>query len=1606
MYRISRMIVSGLCVLIATVVVASTPAVTGYNWDNLANGPLKEKLEELTPEARATALENLNYFSVPGQDFETIEFNGNGDVLYIEEKPDLQSGQPSPSPQTSMNAQEVFALNSNPGAPNVIFLDFDGHDIEETHWNEAVASYQAAPYDRDGAPATLSQSEINDIAAIWQRVAEDYAVFNVNVTTEQPATFNAFTARILITTDKDQSGVDMPHSGAAGAAYLGVWGKISYADYQPVLVYYNNLGDGAPELVAEAASHQMGHNLGLSHDGTSAASGYEGHGSGYTRWAPIMGLGYNNQVTQWSKGDYADANNIQDDISILADQLNFRADDHGNTVSTASYLYVDSTGKVASTDPESDPDNLNPENKGIIETASDADVFELTSGTGPIELTVTPAWLAYTNDKARGANLDVRIALLNAAGKELKVANPKDDTAATIQYSASAGTYYLKVSGAGSGDSASAYNSYGSVGQYFIQGHVASDNQQTTAKKASDTMAGVISAKSGLLAMASDSPDDDTPIAQSNNSQIIFNAGGFESYGGDQGDGQGDKGTVSVSEDGATVKLSGNTWKAIRHPYKVTANTILEFSFSSSHQGEIHAIGIDTDKNQSREQLFQLYGTQRWGGIQDFNNYHGNGSKQTYKIPLGKFYQGDMQYLVLIMDHDVKNPQGESVFSNIRVYETASDNNPPEDDTQDNNQPNNSQIIFNAGGFESYGGDQGDGQGVNGIVSVSEGGKTVNLTGNTWKAIRHPYKVTANTILEFSFSSSHQGEIHAIGIDTDKNQSRKQLFQLYGTQRWDGIQDFNNYHGGGSKKAYKIPLGKFYQGDMQYLVLIMDHDVKNPNGESIFSNIRVYESNSPPKDTDPVNPVDTAPVVDISQPSAAVTIYRGAPLLLSGKANDDEDGNISKNIKWSSSLDGALGSGADLSVTLSEGQHTITASIVDSSGKTAKASISVNVAAADNNQIIFNSGGFESYEDDKPGVNSIVSLSEGGKTINLTGNAWKAVLYPYKVTANTILEFSFSSARQGEIHAIGFDTDKKQSLNRLFQLYGSQRWGGIQDFNNYNGGGSKKAYKIPLGKFYKGDMQYLVFVMDHDVKNPNGESIFSNIRVYESGSLPEDTDPVPVNTAPSVEITAPAAATSISHGTSLKLAAVANDDEDGNISKNIKWSSSLDGALGSGAEISVTLSEGKHTITARITDDAGESAESEVAVEVAAAQSNDDQNSDQIVFNTGEFESYEDDKAGVNSTVSLSDGGKTVSLTGNTWKAVPFSYSIRSNTVLEFTFSSARQGEIHAIGLDTDKQQSLNQLFQLHGSQRWNGIQDFNNYHGDGSKQTYKIPLGRFYKGDMQYLVFVMDHDVANPDGESVFGNLRVYESDSLPNTAPTLEISLPSKAVTISRGTSLKLVASANDAEEGNISAGVQWSSDIDGDLGSGSEIKVILSEGNHKITAQVSDDIGETAIANVSVDVKAPENNPVVFDQGGFDSFCGNEQDVNGTLSLSDGGKTVTLTGNTWKEFAYNYEVTPYTVVEFTFRSSRQGEIHGIGLGSGKSIHQDKIFQLYGSQSWGLQDFSLYSGDGTEQAYLIPVGQYYQGNMQKLIFTMDHDLSKPNGESVFSNIRIYESR
>ena len=75
-----------------------------------------------------------------------------------------------------------------------------------------------------------------------------------------------------------------------------------------------------------------------------------------------------------------------------------------------------------------------------------------------------------------------------------------------------------------------------------------------------------------------------------------------------------DSGTFEVQDQGATVFLTGNAWKAIPINYNITSNTVIKFDFKSINEGEIHELSFDNDLSAAPNYRVVLYGSQGIAG--------------------------------------------------------------------------------------------------------------------------------------------------------------------------------------------------------------------------------------------------------------------------------------------------------------------------------------------------------------------------------------------------------------------------------------------------------------------------------------------------------------------------------------------------------------------------------------------------------------------------------------------------------------------------------------------------------------------------------------------------------------------------------------------------------------------------------------------------------------------------------------------------------------------------------------------------------------------------------------------------------------------------------
>jgi hypothetical protein len=231
--------------------------------------------------------------------------------------------QPARVAAQSFPLPQTFLLHSKSNALRTIYLDFNGGTVSNTLWNGVAGNNLPngthPAMDLAGNGDAFTDSELLQIQDIYLRVAEDYAPFNVDVTTEEPpaADLNRTNAADLVygtraLISSSNSALSTICGGACGGiAFIGVFdhytGKDEFVEthnqLQPAWVFPQALSND-PKNIAEAATHEAGHNLGLDHDSFSGLNNYyEGH----DMWAPIMGGAYNRPVSQFSPGGYPNA---------------------------------------------------------------------------------------------------------------------------------------------------------------------------------------------------------------------------------------------------------------------------------------------------------------------------------------------------------------------------------------------------------------------------------------------------------------------------------------------------------------------------------------------------------------------------------------------------------------------------------------------------------------------------------------------------------------------------------------------------------------------------------------------------------------------------------------------------------------------------------------------------------------------------------------------------------------------------------------------------------------------------------------------------------------------------------------------------------------------------------------------------------------------------------------------------------------------------------------------------------------------------------------------------------------------------------------------------
>jgi hypothetical protein len=348
-------------------------------------------------------------------------------------------------------APAVPAYSSNPGAAATLYLDFNGHF--EAKWGN-YSNIVTPVYSMDADTTTFASYELATIREVWQRVAEDFAPFNINVTTVNPGNFaNGKALRVAI----GGTSFDWYRE----AIVFGVAQYNSFTNSVPNTAYAFAQYNGNARLIADTVSQEAGHSFGLHHQSVVNANGIlvEEYSPGTSAKSPLMGYNLESERSTWWNGISSFHNGanyvLQDDMAMIAAAKNgfsYRPDDHGNTLQNATQMGPTAHGAIAG-------------QFGIIGANSDTDWFQFNvTNNGRMSLQVeVPMEIA---------NLDAKLSLFRVEhqlvnGKvvynyiQVATSDPTTSLNASLAANVTPGNYVAVVAGHGE---------YGDVGQYTLKG--------------------------------------------------------------------------------------------------------------------------------------------------------------------------------------------------------------------------------------------------------------------------------------------------------------------------------------------------------------------------------------------------------------------------------------------------------------------------------------------------------------------------------------------------------------------------------------------------------------------------------------------------------------------------------------------------------------------------------------------------------------------------------------------------------------------------------------------------------------------------------------------------------------------------------------------------------------------------------------------------------------------------------------------------------------------------------------------------------------------------------------------------------------------------------
>ncbi len=567
---------------------------------------------------------------------------------------------------------------------------------------------------------------------------------------------------------------------------------------------------------------------------------------------------------------------------------------------------------------------------------------------------------------------------------------------------------------------------------------------------------------------------------------------------------------------------------------------------------------------------------------------------------------------------------------------------------------------------------------------------------------------------------------------------------------------------------------------------------------------------------------NSPPAVVVDTPKLGDELIRGSDILLSGNAFDIEDGDIADSIYWYSSKEGLLGTGKTLTVQLTSlGEHDLWIQIVDSVGNKGSHHLKITVVEP---KIENNAPTIDIVEPAQNQVyvqHTVIEMKADTSDVETHWNdlakgvLWYSSVDGYLGSGSKLQVMDLSVGEHVVAATVEDDDGYRVTQTRIITVKPIDADLTVPQLNILK---PSRITEIELGKEIAFSAS-AVDVEDGDISSmiswksslKGGLGVGSTLTtgalslgVHTITASVTDTDGLSqqarvtvsvveaqvANNQPVLTIHSPMNNQGFLVGEGVPLYATATDEEDGDITENIHWTSSLSGILGSGGTLTVNqLSEGSHVITASVTDSGG-------------------LNYDQVV------------SVKVNPVVQENQAPVVTIQT-------PFNNAV-SNQGVDITFA--------ATAADTEDGSISTQIV-------WSSSED--GALGVGGS----ISLSNLTVGVHVISASVVDSGGV-PDMKTISLTINAVVQE---NQAPVVALQSPVDNSVRKEGVDITLTATAIDVEDGDVSALVVWKSSRDGELGVGGSLTLNnLSVGVHAITASVVDSEGLPGEDVISVTIE----------------------------------------------------------------------------------------------------------------------------------------------------------